>query len=375
MHIKVKKEQLQKGLQKVQGFTDSERSSTMPILSHILMETEGDGLNIKATDLHTSIQVKMACDIEEPGACTVHSKGLLDITRELPNGDISMNIHEDGRIHITLNRYRFKLNIMDPEEYPLIDFSKIDEGIVISPDIIKFMIDNTFFSISQGNTGELKYTLEGAHLVTAKDGDTSYLEMATTDAKRLAFVRRPIDRTIDTSSSIIIPRKGLQEIRRLIETSDTDASMRFTEGSLYFVSDDTIATVRLMSGSFPEYAGVIKPDAYPIKISVDSGELLSALKVCSALLSEMSNSVRFVFSGTTTTLYAKDPEKGDVEVTVDSSQSGPEVDITFNPKYFIDCLSMISGEAVILLKNSEGPCLIMPGNDPDRRWLIMPMRY
>ncbi len=373
MDIKIEKFQLQKGLQKVQGFT--EKRSTLPILSHVLMETNGGKLIIKATDLHTSVQVKLVCEVKEPGACTVHAKGLLDILKELPDGDISIKRSDDGRIHITLDRYRFKLNIMDPEEYPLIDFSKMDEGLIIAPDVIKSMIDNTFFSISQGNGEELKYTLEGAYLVTGKDDNIPYLEMATTDAKRLSVVRYPIDQALDISGGIIIPRKGLQEIRRLIETSDADTYMRLSEGSLYFVSEDTVATIRLISGSFPEYAGVIKSEAYPIKIKIDAEELLNALKVCSALVSEISNSVRFVFSDKTTTLYAKDPEKGDVEIVVDSSQSGPDVDITFNPRYFIDCLSMISGDALILLKDSEGPCLIMPGDNSNRRWLIMPMRY
>jgi len=373
MKCTISKGALQAMLVKVLGFT--ERKSTLPILSHVLLEASSGGLKIKATDLHTSIQVIRDCDLGEAGACAINAKNFLDLVRTLPDElvDIWTNA---GKAHIVVVNFNSSLNIMDAEEYPKIEFRDLDSGTHIDPMALKFMIDRTGFSIPGPDEDDTQYTLGGALLVAgANESGDNYIEMVTTDSRRLSVARYDIAESLDMGSGIIVPRKGIGELKRLIEAGDESASILLTKDSIFYVSTDTTATVRLIDGKFPDYRGVVNQASYPIINTMKGAELMSALKVCSAIVSDIANCVKFSFKNNQSVLYAHNPDQGDVETSVNASHSGEELEINFNPRYFIDCLNQVEGEVEIRLKASNGPCLITPANDENCKWVIMPMRF
>jgi len=374
MQVKIDRGRLLACLQRVKNVA-SGKNTSMHILGCVLVEAKEGELIINGTDLSTSMQVKTECMVKEPGACVVHARGLLDIAKSLPDGEITMEVPQGGEmLHISMVGYRFRLNALPVEEFPEISLPKWIEGdVVIVSEAIRYMIENTFFVIARGGISEYRYDLDGAHLMMVKDGDTSYLEMATSDAKRLAVARRAVDEDV-IPGEIIVPRSGLKELGKLIDAHE-ESTVYFSGDSLYFVSEDTTASVRMISGTFPKYESVIKPEDYPIVVTTDASELLNALNVCAALLSgDTYYKTKFTFSRTTITLYADDPVRGDVEVVVSSELEGDGLEVSFNPWYFIDCLSLVDEEVEIRLKDKDGPCLVMPKGDMDRRWVIMPMR-
>ncbi len=373
MKCTVSKDVLQSMLAKVQGFT--ERKSTLPILSHILMEAGQEGLRIKATDLHTSIQVTRECDVAESGACAINAKSFFDLIRQLPNEDVQISTDDNARAHIVVGNYKTNMNIMDPEEYPAVEFKNMDSGTNIDPEIVKFMIDRTIFSIPVPDEDDTQYTLGGALFTSGTQGKQNYIEMVTTDSRRLSAVRYPITEKLDMGDGIIIPRKGVQELKRLMEGGDESAGILLTSDAIFFVSADTIATVRLIDGRFPDYGSVINLETYPIVSRMSAVEIMNALKVCSAMMSDISNCVKFTYGSGQAVLYAHNPDQGDVETVVAAEHQGDEIEVNFNPRYFMDCLGHISGDVEVRLKSSQGPCLMTPADNSDVRWVIMPMRF
>jgi DNA polymerase-3 subunit beta len=371
----IQKSVLQNMLAKVQGFTD--RKTTLPILSHVLLETYEGGLKVKATDLHTSIQVSTSCAVEEQGACAINCRSFFDLIRELPDDSLLLWTENHVRAHVVVGNFNTKLNIMDPEEYPMVEFHEKELGLTIDPSIIKNMIDKTIFSIPSTAESDTKYTLGGALLSYGEDEHSHipYIEMVTTDSRRLSVVRSSIAEQIDVGQGIIVPRKGMQELRRLIEGGDEDATILLTKDSIYYTSTDTIATVRLIDGKFPDYRGIIKIETYPICTRINAADLLNALRVCSTMVSDIASCVKFLFKEGQTILYAQNPDQGDVEISLPCDHQGEEIETNFNPRYFIDCLAYIAGEAEIRLKGSQGPCLITPGEITESKWVIMPMRF
>ncbi|MDT8272012.1 MAG: DNA polymerase III subunit beta [Desulfomonilia bacterium] len=373
MKYTIPKDTLQGMLAKVQGFT--ERKSTLPILSHVLMETGDDKLRLKATDLHTSIQVISSCEIKEQGACAISAKSLYDVVRELPDGKIDIWVEDHTRAHIHAENNYIKMNVMDPEEYPVIDFSLAQEGFHVPVHIMKPMIERTMFSVPSQAEGETKYTLNGALLTATQEKKGSYLEMVTTDSRRLSVARYEIDQPVEMGEGIIIPRKGLQEIRRLMDNREENASILLTRESIFFVSEDTRATVRLIEGKFPDYRSVVTLETYPTCTRVNAQELLSVLKVCVAMVSDISNCVRFSFKKDRTLIFANNPDQGEVDTEIAADHNGEDIDINFNPRYVMECLVYIDGEAHIHLKGPQGPCMITDGEKTDCKWVIMPMRF
>ncbi len=374
MKCKINKSVLQNMLAKVQGFT--ERKSTLPILSHVLVEAQDDIFRIKATDLHTSIQVKAPCEVEEGGACAINAKSFYDLIRELPDGTVRIGIDDNAKAHIDVEKNKIKMNVMDPDEYPMVEFSSMDRGSPFELSVIKSMIDRTIFSIPSSAESDTKYTLAGALLISGHDELTGgYIEMVTTDSRRLSVARFSVDGKIDMGEGIIVPRKGLQELKRLMDSKDEESNILLSKDSIFFVSPDTTATVRLIDGKFPDYKSVVAIDAYPYYTRINAQELLSVLKVCAAMVSDISNCVRFSFQKDKTIVYANNPDQGEVETPVNSELHGEEMEINFNPRYFMDCLAYISGDTEIRLKGPQGPCMIMDNGKTDCKWVIMPMRF
>jgi len=374
MKCKIQKTLLQNMLAKVQGFT--EKKSTLPILSHILLEISGDSLQVKATDLHTSIQVNSPCEVIQTGACAINGKSFYDIIRELPEQMVEFWVDDGSHAHIIAENNRIKMNVMDAQEYPMVEFMDMDHGYSVDLSIMKPMIERTIFSIPSSSESDSKYTLGGVLLTSGRDETgKGYIEMVSTDTRRLSVVRYYTGEHIDMGGGIIVPRKGLQELKRLMDNKEEGSRVLLTRDSIFYTSPDTLATVRLIDGKFPDYQSVVSPEAFPITTRINAQELHSVLKVCAAMVSDISNCVRFSFHKDRTIVFASNPDQGEVETPIPSVLHGDELDINFNPRYFMDCLSFIEGETEIHLKGSQGPCMITDSGVTESKWVIMPMRF
>ncbi|HQI81534.1 MAG TPA: DNA polymerase III subunit beta [Deltaproteobacteria bacterium] len=370
----IAKSVLQSMLAKVQGFT--ERKTTLPILSHALMEAAGGALSIKATDLHTSIMVKAGCDLRDPGSCAINAKGLYDIVRELPEEDLLFWTDDHSRAHLSVGNKKVKMNIMDPEEFPGIELAVPQGGLTIPVEVMKPLIERTIFSIPTSSESDTKYSLGGALLVAREEKPRhTVIEMVTTDSRRLSLARYRVEGKMDMGEGIIVPRKGLQELKRLMDGREEGGRVVLTKDSLFYLSGETVATVRLFDGKFPDFRSVVAEEAYPIVTRISAPELLSVLKVCVAMMSELASCVKLSFTRDRTIVYASNPEQGEVDTAIASTHTGEEVEISFNPKYFVDCLTFIDSEAQILLKGPQGPCMVRDSDHDESTWVIMPMRF
>ena len=201
MKCTISKGVLQNMLAKVQGFT--ERKSTLPILSHALLEALKGTLSIKGTDLHTSIQVSADCSVESPGSCAINAKGFYDIIKELPDNDLLIWTDDNNRAHISVGNKNVKMNIMDAEEFPTIDLPANPSGFSIPLDVMKPLIEKTIFSIPLSAESDTKYTLGGALLLACEEKPKhTYIEMVTTDSRRLSMARYAVDGKLDMGEGI-----------------------------------------------------------------------------------------------------------------------------------------------------------------------------
>src|SRR5271156_5773280 len=92
MNLTIAKEQLINGLQAVQNVVGTR--TTLPILSNVLLRTEGDRVEFTATDLDVSVSCKVEAKVKKPGATTIPVKKLFGIVRELGGNEIDIEIDE-----------------------------------------------------------------------------------------------------------------------------------------------------------------------------------------------------------------------------------------------------------------------------------------
>ena len=120
MKFAVSRETLLKPLQLVAGVV--ERRQTLPVLSNVLIQLNGDQLSLTGTDLEVEIVGRIT--LEQAGASgeiTVPARKLVDICRSLPDGSNIEFFLEESRIMVKSGRSRFTLSTLPASDFPNVE--------------------------------------------------------------------------------------------------------------------------------------------------------------------------------------------------------------------------------------------------------------
>jgi len=369
MEFSVKKYDLQRELELTQGVV--ERKTTIPILSNLLCEAEGNGLVITATDLELSIRTSCEAKVKKEGAGTIPAKKLLDLVRLLPEGEIKCRLQENHWVHIFIDRKNYKLVGMSKENFP--SLPEFPHPLVKIPaKLLSNAIAKTIFAIS---LEESRYTLNGALLVI-KPGS---LTMVATDGHRLAMAET--DYKFDGLSSevrVLVPKKAMTEVQRLASDAEDDASIEFAqdESHLFFKLGHRLLTSRKLTGQFPNYEAVLPRDANKTVV-LERAELQDALRRVSQLADQRSHAVKFMFAKEGIEISSSSPEYGEAKEAIEKEFKGEPIAIGFNAQYLLDFLAAAAeGPISFELKDDQSAGQLRPLADESSRYryVVMPMR-
>src|SRR3990172_6137536 len=215
MHFEVEKKEFLRGLSLVQSITG--RKTTLPILSHVLMEWNKDSFFLTVTDLETGIRENLKAKGHQEGKATVSAKKLYEIVRELPEETIQIQKKENHWITVKCGRSTFNLAGLDPEEFPSLPAYKDEYFSKIPGRQLTEMIEKTVFASSNE---ESRYHLNGIFFLQKKQGGRDVLRMVATDGHRLSLIDREGHPIRGIEKGIIIPKKGVLEIRKILGDKD-----------------------------------------------------------------------------------------------------------------------------------------------------------
>ena len=129
MEIRVKRSQLLNELVPMQGIV--ERRTTIPVLSHILMQVEGDKLHLAATDLDVSLTTSCEAEVGGEGGIAVQARKFLEIIRAVVGDEVKLELEDEKRLSITAGNSRFKINGLSPEDFPTLPDVKEEDGVSV----------------------------------------------------------------------------------------------------------------------------------------------------------------------------------------------------------------------------------------------------
>ena len=109
MEFTVSKTDLVRELSLSQGVV--EKKTTIPILSNVLVEAEGDRINLTATDLELGIRSSCPARVKKQGAGTIPAKRLLDYVRLLPDADLEVKLQENQWASLVCGRSRTRIAV------------------------------------------------------------------------------------------------------------------------------------------------------------------------------------------------------------------------------------------------------------------------
>ncbi len=370
MKLRIKRDEILKGLQRIQGVVD--KKNTMPILANMLLIADAKGVEIIATDLEIGLRGRYAAEVEKPGAVTVSAKKMYEIVRELPEEDIQLRVEDGNWVKIVSGHSQFKLVGLPKDEYPAMPDVAEEGMITVAGDLLRDMIRKTIYAAGENDA---RFVLNGLFVQLAPAKGGLGVKMVGTDGHRLSLIDRVIEAK-HKEESVIIPKKAMLELRRLLEedASQEGFQIGFSKNHALFKRDGLVMVSKLIDGNYPNYQQVI-PTKNTKLVAVPKDALSHAVKRVSILSKEKTNAVKLQLENNLLQLSTNNPEVGEAneELTVDYKGDG--IAIGFNSRYLMDVLAAMDGATITLeLNDALSPCLIKEEGNESYRCVVMPMR-
>lgn len=372
MEVKVNRSVFLKIIAKLQSVT--EKKSNMPILSTILLKAIDNSLIIAATDLEIGIKIEVTTDILQEGSITISGKKLLEILKESKKPEIHIKERENSRVLITNGTAHFHLACLSPDEFPLIIEPENVSMAEIDGDTLSEMIDKTIYSISKEEDGNKS---GGIFIEKIMDNNGSaHLRFVATDGNRLSMVDKenPTIDLLELGRGVVIPRKGMLELYK-IASEGGRIRFGFKKNNCIVKKNKLFLLIRLLETKFPDYSSIL-PKEDKLSIVIKKNELLDAMKKMLILSSDNYSAVKITLADNQIQLVSTNPELGEAQEILHTDYRGDNLEIVFNPRFFIDILQKMESEDIKLeFIDKQKPCILTGEADDGFFGLIMPMSY
>ncbi len=362
------KKELFESLNKVQSVV--EKKNTLQILSNIFLSAQKNELIIKATDLEVSIETTVPVEVLESGRATVSAKSFLEIIGALPEKDIHIHSKDNHWIGISCGKSNFNIMGLSPEDYPSLPAYSGKSSAKAKTESLQKMIDHTLYAVS---TDETKYNMNGVYL---ESPDAQKYIMVGTDGHRMAYYEdKPFEGNgFQLPKGIIIPKKGIQEIRKMIEKAGPTVDISLEGNHLLVKTPNSFLSVRLIEGQFPDYKPVI-PKNNSRTIELDRKAFLASLIRVSLLANEKSQGVKFFLSSGKLEISSSNPDLGEAIEIIETNYKGDQLEIGFNAQFIKDTLAVIKEDSIAFdLNDRMSPGIVRVPGSNQYLSVLMPMR-
>lgn len=346
------------------------RVTGQPILGNVLITARKDNnVEIAATDMTISIAEVVVAEVVKVGALTIGARYLHDVVKTLPKGKpLNVKAMENHWARLSIGRSEFKLMGQAPADFPALPSPKKSIKVAMVPvDALAELVDKTVFSVS---TDEARVNLNG--VLFESNGELG--TMVSTDGHRLTKLSLPLAGP-KLERGIIIPRKGMLEIKRILDRLGGGQVGVTVDGQHIFLQTDTMTlSVKLNNVVFPPYEQVI-PKKYDRRVTADRAELVDMLTRAEVMAPEKTATVRVQLAPGSMQVTADNPDLGVAHQEIEVEYQGDPLVAGFNARYMLDILGGCESQRVTLDFQGElDPCVIRPVEGSDYLGVVMPMR-
>lgn len=373
MKVSVIQENLARGLGIV-GRAVATRS-TLPIATHVLLQTDESRLKLSATNLEIAISCWIGAQVESEGAITVPARLLTEFVSSLQPDRIDMELSQGTRqLEVSSARVNAKLSGQDAEDFPPIPTLGDGVTLQIDADQLRTSIERVAFAAA---TDDARPVLTG--IQTSLDGDT--LTMAAADGFRLAVQTIRLSSAVSEKVDVIIPARSLRELDRLLAEQEEPVIMTVNaqRSQVLFRLNNVEMVSQLVQGTFPNYRQLI-PESSTSKAVVEVPEFLRATRTAAVFARDGNGIVRLYMTPGegetvgTMRLASRSDEVGENEGVIDALVEGEAAQIAFNSRYLTDVLGVLKGKVALETTSPSSPGTIRPlDGDTGYLHVVMPM--
>ena len=362
MKIKVKKEAIIDGLQKVQSVINPRNA--LPVLSNVLFRAEDGKLELTATDMSMTIRATVEAEVIKPGATTLPAKRIFGVFRELNVDEATMEVSDDNIAFIKAGSYSSRIHGISETDYPSLPELEEPKTYTLDQGAFRNMLKLASYAASIDPNRPL---LNGVFL----HFNNNKLSVVATDSRRLALVEQEVDFPADAGMELIVPLKTIDE--RLRTMGDTgNLTILATPKQIAFQFDGVLVISKLTEGTYPNFRQVI-PQGASNRVVLEREMLLAAIRRTSQLVIDAISGVKLMFSPNRLEILAAAPEIGEARDSMVVKYKGPENTIAFYPSFLMDPLKALTTDEVYLdLVDDTNPGMIR--STINFVYVLMPIR-
>ena len=344
--------------------------TTMPILEGILIQTNDNEIKLTTDDLEIGIEYIIESEVEEQGNTVVNAIMFSEIIRKLPDTEISITLNDNNLLVIECEGSLYKLATMNPDEFPELPKINVENSVELEQKTLKNMIRKTIFAVS---IEENRPIFTGCLF----EINNNMLNVVAVDGFRLGWTSSYLEEK-SSNFKAVIPGKTLNEVNKIISDSFDKITIGVSKNQALFEMENCKIVTRLLDGEFLNYKSVV-PQNWDTRIRANRRDLQECFERISLI------------SASTTEKEKKYPVKVNIEVgkvtisctnqTGDAKEEifleteGKDLEVGFNPKYFLDALKAIDDEEIFVnFGTSISPCVIKPIENEDYTYMILPIR-
>ena len=347
-----------------------ERKTTVAVLNNILIQAQSSSIRIVATDREIGLTADYKAQVDEAGEITVAARKLYEMVREMGGERVVFKTNEMGWVTLTCAKVQYRIPGIAAEDFPEVREDENVSFFTLTAQLIKEMVGKTFFATSND---EMRPALSGVFF--KKEG--SKIEMVATDGHRLAMVSKETGDSAPDGMNvegIIIPKKGINEIRRLADDGLGSVMIGITDRVCIVKKDGIMLRLSLIDAVYPEYRKVI-PKEGGTEVRADRTTMLHSLRRMGVMSSEMFSGVKIRLTEGKMILNSINPEVGEANDEIEVDFSGEPMTVGYNVRYLIDAIEVIDEELISFeMRSNEGPGVIRPAGNDAYLCVVMPIK-
>jgi DNA polymerase III subunit beta len=371
MEFNVKRDVFLGGVQRTLGIVD--RRTSMPVLNNVLIRAEADRIRIVATDREIGLIADYEAQVAKDGEITLPARKLFEMLREIQGESVHFRKEDNNWVTITCGKVHFRIPGIPAEEFPKIMDDDEVGFIRVDGAMIADMIKKTYFAMS---LDESRVNLSGVFVKAEKEQEAAIMRMVATDGHRLAIANADpkVEQIEGFDKGLIIPRKGITEIRRLVEDKDGPVELGVKKGMCVLKKDGVILKVSLIDAEYPDYKRVVPKDKGTL-VELDRDQVLHALRRMSVMASERYSGVRIRLLTNKMILNSINPDVGEASDEVEIQYEEGEIEVGFNVRYLLEAIEAVDEEKFTLeIRSGLRPAIVKPAKDTGYMCIVMPLK-
>ncbi|SMD18633.1 DNA polymerase III subunit beta [Rhizobium sp. RU36D] len=344
--------------------------NTIPILSNVLIERDGQEIAISGGNLSMDIRTRCAAELgSDFHDFTVPAHQFAQIVRNAAEDRILIDdAPESGQIVVRSGRSRLKLPTIATNAFPKLPLPTSPKTISLSSDVLDKAIKAVAFAADNDST---RPYLCGVYFYPCDDG----LVLAATDGKKFSkrLIRSiSLDDDVSGLPAIIIPNEAIGPIRKLLSTGE-DVEIIHDAAKVMVEVGGTRLISKLVEGTFIDYER-FQPPASSVTMTVSAAALTGAIARVLVATPKAEYGMNFAVTSDTLSLSARDIASGEGEDEIAVMASG-SVTTGFNGAMLDECIDHVDGDEIeMIVSDGMAPAKIRTPGSLDDYMILMPTR-